>query len=370
MAQRIAVIPGDGIGPEVARVGVRLLSRLAELRGLSLQFDWFDFGAERFLLDGTILPDGFMDTLRRDYAAVYFGAVGDPRVPGNEHAKGILLAMRFELDLYINLRPCQLLDDRLSPLKGKGRRELDFVVVRENTEGLYTGTGGTFKKGTPDEIAQEVEINTRKGVERICEAAFAIAEANGKKRVCMADKANVLLHGHGLWRRVFAEVAARHPQVQAKAMFVDALAMDLVRQPEVYEVIVTNNLFGDILTDLGAALTGGLGIAASGNIHPGQVSLFEPVHGSAPDIAGQGKANPLAMALSGALMLEHLGHDTEAGLVEEAVRQQVAEGAHTPDLVPMLGGPASTTEHVGEELLARIEALATRQPGAPASARP
>ena len=361
MPHRIAVIPGDGIGPEVARVGVKLLTRLSELRGLGLQFEWFDFGAERYLLDGTVLPDGFMDTLRRDYAAVYFGAVGDPRVPGNEHAKGILLAMRFELDLYINLRPCQLLDDRLSPLKGKGRRELDFVVVRENTEGLYTGTGGTFKEGTPDEIAQEVEINTRKGVERICEAAFSVAQAKGKRRVCMADKANVLLHGHGLWRRVFAEMARRHPRIEAKTMFVDALAMDLVRQPEAYEVIVTNNLFGDILTDLGAALTGGLGLAASGNIHPGQVSLFEPVHGSAPDIAGQGKANPLAMALCGALMLEHLGHAAEARLVEEAVRQQVAEGAHTPDLVPALGEPAASTDQVGDELQARLEALAARR---------
>src|SRR6267154_5729224 len=356
MSQRIAVIPGDGIGPEVARIGVRLLESL----GLPLQFDWFDFGAERYLRDGTSLPRGFMDTLRRDYAAVYFGAVGDPRVPGNEHAKGILLAMRFELDLYINLRPCQLLDDRLSPLKGKGRRELDFVVVRENTEGLYSGTGGTFKKGTADEIAQEVEINTRKGVERICEAAFAIAAANGKKRVCMADKANVLLHGHGLWRRVFAEVAKRHPEAQAKAVFVDALAMDLIRQPEAYDVIVTNNLFGDILTDLGAALTGGLGIAASGNIHPGRVSLFEPVHGSAPDIARQGKANPLAMVLSGALMLEHLGHRPEAQRLSRAVEEQVRSGARTPDLVPLLGGPASTTEQVGNELLARIEAAIPR----------
>src|SRR3989440_8140285 len=275
MTQRIAVIPGDGIGPEVARIGVRVLESL----GLALQFEWFDFGADRYLRDGTTLPAGFMDTLRRDFAAIYFGAVGDPRVPGNEHAKGILLAMRFELDLYINLRPCQLVEDRLSPLKGKGRSELDFVVLRENTEGLYTGTGGTFKKGTADEIAQEVEINTRKGVERICEAAFALAEANGKRRVCMADKANVLLHGHGLWRRVFAEVARRHAGIEAKAMFVDALAMDLVRLPEAHQVLVTNNLFGDILTDLGAALTGGLGIAASGDIPPGQVSLFEPVHG-------------------------------------------------------------------------------------------
>src|SRR4051812_29421662 len=221
MAQRIAVIPGDGIGPEVAGSSVRLLSRLAELRGLDLRFDWFDFGAERYLKDGTILPPGFMDTLRRDYAAVYFGAVGDPRVPGNEHAKGILLAMRFELDLYVNLRPCVLMDDRLSPLKGKGRGELKFTVFRENTEGLYTGTGGVFKKGTADEVAQEVEVNTRKGVERICEAAFQFAEQRGLKKVCMADKANVLLFGHGLWRRVFAEVAKRHPAVKAKAMYVD-----------------------------------------------------------------------------------------------------------------------------------------------------
>ena len=354
MSQRIAVIPGDGIGPEVAHIGVRLLESL----GLPLQFDWFDFGAERYLRDGTSLPRGFMDTLRRDYAAVYFGAVGDPRVPGNEHAKEILLAMRFELDLYINLRPCLLIDDRLSPLKGKGREQLKFVVFRENTEGLYAGVGGALKKGTPDEVAQEVEVNTRKGVERILEAAFAYARQHGLRRVCMADKANVLIHGHGLWRRTFAEVSRRHPGIEAKAMYVDALAMDLIRQPEAYEVIVTNNLFGDILTDLGAALTGGLGLAASGNIHPGRVSLFEPVHGSAPDIAGQGKANPLAMALSGALMLEHLGHAREAQRLTRAVEAQVREGAHTPDLVPLLAGSAATTDQVGSELLARLKATA------------
>jgi 3-isopropylmalate dehydrogenase len=354
MSQRIAVIPGDGIGPEVARIGVRLLESL----GLPLQLDWFDFGAERYLRDGTSLPRGFMDTLRRDYAAVYFGAVGDPRVPGNEHAKEILLAMRFELDLYINLRPCLLIDDRLSPLKGKGREQLKFVVFRENTEGLYAGVGGALKKGTPDEVAHEVEVNTRKGVERILEAAFGYARQRGLRRVCMADKANVLVHGHGLWRRTFAEVSRRYPGIEAKAMYVDALAMDLIRQPEAYEVIVTNNLFGDILTDLGAALTGGLGLAASGNIHPERVSLFEPVHGSAPDIAGQGKANPLAMALSGALMLEHLGHAREAQRLTRAVEAQVREGAHTPDLVAWLGGPAATTDQVGSELLARLKAIA------------
>lgn len=351
MNQRIAVIPGDGIGPEVARIGVRILEQFK----LPLTFEWFDFGADRYLKDRTILPPGFMDKLRKEYAAVYFGAVGDPRVPGNEHAKGILLAMRFELDLYINLRPCLLLDDRLSPLKGKTREHLKFVVFRENTEGLYTGTGGNFKKDTPEEVATEVEINTRKGVERICEAAFDYAEAHGLSNVCMADKANVLLFGHGLWRRTFAEVAKRHPRIKSKAMYVDALAMDLVRKPEAYEVIVTNNLFGDILTDLGAALTGGLGIAASGNIHPGNVSLFEPVHGSAPDIAGKGQANPLAMALTGALMLEHLGHPQQAKILNDCVEGQIREGARTPDLVPYLGGPAATTEQVGEELFKRVQ---------------
>jgi 3-isopropylmalate dehydrogenase len=351
MNQRIAVIPGDGIGPEVARIGVRILEQFK----LPLTFEWFDFGADRYLKDGTILPPGFMEKLRKDYGAIYFGAVGDPRVPGNEHAKGILLAMRFELDLYINLRPCLLLDDRLSPLKGKTREHLKFVVFRENTEGLYTGTGGNFKKDTPEEVATEVEINTRKGVERICEAAFAYAEAHGLSNVCMADKANVLLFGHGLWRRTFAEVAKRHPRIKSKAMYVDALAMDLVRKPEAYEVIVTNNLFGDILTDLGAALTGGLGIAASGNIHPGKVSLFEPVHGSAPDIAGKGQANPLAMALTGALLLEHLGHEKQAKLLNDCVEAQIREGARTPDLVPYLGGPAATTEQVGDELLKRVQ---------------
>ena len=348
MVQRIAVIPGDGIGPEVARIGVRLLESLE----LPLRFEWFDFGAERYLRDGTMLPAGFMETLRKDFAAIYFGAVGDPRLPGNEHAKGILLAMRFELDLYINLRPCILLDDRLSPLKGKSRADLRITMFRENTEGLYAGIGGVFKKGTPDEVAQEVEVNTRKGVERICQAAFAFAESRGLRRVCMADKANVLVFGHGLWRRVFAEVSSRHPAIEAKAMYVDAVAMDLIRQPEAYEVIVTNNLFGDVLTDLGAALTGGLGIAASGNIHPGRVSLFEPVHGSAPDIAGKGKANPLAMALSGALMLEHLGYAREAQRLQSAVERQIRQGAHTADLVPLLGGTAATTEQVGTELLA------------------
>ncbi len=346
---RIAVIPGDGIGPEVAREGVATLEVVARRYGLTLDFEWFDFGADRYLRDGTTLPQAAFERLRDEFQAILFGAVGDPRVPSNIHAKEILLGLRTRLDLYINLRPCRLYDERLSPLKGKGMRELQFTMFRENTEGLYVDVGGVFKQGTPDEIAVNQDVNTRKGVERIIRAAFEFARDCGHKRVCMADKANVLTFAHGLWRRVFALVAKEFPGIEATTMYVDALAMDLLRRPERYEVIVTNNLFGDILTDLGAALTGGLGLAASGNIHPGRVSLFEPVHGSAPDIAGKGIANPLAMCLTGALLLEHLGHKEAAGALEAAVARVVREGPWPADL----GGQA-TSAAVGEAVRAAL----------------
>ncbi len=339
MTKRIAVIPGDGIGPEVARAGVRVLETLAKKRNLALAFDWFDYGAERYLRDGTTLPDADIENLR-SYDAIFFGAVGDPRVPGGEHARDILLGLRFKLDLYVNFRPCKLYDDSLSPLKGKGQKELDFVIFRENTEGLYTGAGGVFKKGTLDEIAIEEDINTRKGVERIIRAAFAYASERGLKRVCMADKANAMQHSGGLWRRTFSLVKAQYPQIESSVMYIDALAMDLVRRPERYQVIVTGNLFGDIITDLGAALTGGLGLAASANLHPGRLGLFEPVHGSAPDIVGKEQANPLAMCLTGALMLRHLHYPAEATLLEECVARCVREGLRTPDL----GGTKRTGE--------------------------
>ena len=346
---RIAVIPGDGIGPEVAREGVKVLEALARAEGLALEFEWFDYGADRYLRDGTTLPDAALERLKAEFQAVYFGAVGDPRVPSNLHAKEILLGMRTKLDLYINLRPCRLYADRFSPLKGKGTKELDFTVLRENTEGLYGDIGGVFKEGTADEVAVNEDVNTRKGVERIIRAAFELAAARGLTRVCMADKANVLRFGHGLWRRVFALVAKEFPGIEATAMYVDALAMELIRAPERYQVIVTNNLFGDILTDLGAALCGGLGLAASGNIHPGRLSLFEPVHGSAPNLAGKNLANPLAMCLSGALMLAHLGEPKAAAKLEAAVAAVVREGPWTADL----GGEASCTE-VGEAVRRRV----------------
>jgi 3-isopropylmalate dehydrogenase len=337
---RIAVIPGDGIGPEVAREGVLTLEALAARRGLDLSFEWFDFGADRYLRDGTTLPEADFVRLRDEFDAIYFGAVGDPRVPSHEHAREILLALRSRLDLYANLRPCRLYADDLSPLRGRGRADLDFTIFRENTEGAYAGLDGAVRVGTPEELAVYQDVNTRRGVERIVRTAFDFAARRGLSRVCLADKANVLVHAHGLWRRVFAEVAGEHPEIEASAMYADALAMDLVRRPDRYRVIVTNNLFGDLLSDLGAALCGGLGLAASANLHPGRVSLFEPVHGSAPDLAKKDLANPLAMCLSGALMLEHLGQPEAAAALEAAVATVAREGPRPADL----GGSARCSE--------------------------
>jgi 3-isopropylmalate dehydrogenase len=348
---RIAVIPGDGAGIEVAREGVKILQALDARRKLGLTFDTFDFGAERYLATGVALPPGQIERFREDYDAILFGAVGDPRVKDNAHAKEILLALRFGLDLYVNFRPCRLLADHLSPLKGKGRKEIDFVVFRENTEGSYNGAGGFFKKGTPDELAIAEEINTRKGVERILRAAFAWARAHGKRRVAMGDKSNAI-PAHELWLRTFRQVAAEYPEIEARHHYIDALAMQLILKPESFEVIVTTNLFGDILTDLGAALTGGLGMAPSANLNPDSTPLFEPVHGSAPDIAGKGLVNPYAMILTSALMLEELGHPAEARLLEQAVEQAVADGKATRDL----GGALSTAE-ASAEVLQNLERL-------------
>ncbi|HNC97049.1 MAG TPA: isocitrate/isopropylmalate dehydrogenase family protein [Myxococcota bacterium] len=314
-----------------------------------LTYEHFDLGADRYLRDGTTLPESVLQRFRNEFDAVYLGAFGDPRVPNNEHAKEILLGMRFRLDLYINFRPCKLLDDRYCPLRGKGRKEVNFVVFRENTEGMYTGIGGQFKRDSEDEIAIEQEINTRKGVERILRAAFDYARANGKKRVCMSDKANAMRHGHELWQRVYKRVAKDYPEIQASHLYVDVAAMKMVQTPEAFDVIVTNNLFGDILTDLGSALIGGLGLAASANINPGVAAMFEPVHGSAPDIAGKDLANPLAAMLTASLMLEHLGRKEAAARVEEAVRRCLEDGAVTRELGGNLGTAAA-----GDAVLARL----------------
>jgi 3-isopropylmalate dehydrogenase len=330
---------------------VRVLKWVAAERKLDLQLDPFDFGAERFLKTGVSLPEGQIEIFRKDYNAILFGAVGDPRVKDLKYAREILLAMRFELDLYVNFRPCRLLLDSLSPLKGKGKRELDMVIFRENTEGMYHSIGGFMRKGTPDEISVAEEVNTRRGVERIIRAAFAWATKNGKHHVAMADKSNAL-PAHDLWLRTFREVAQEYPNIEAKHYFIDAITMQMVLRPETLQVIVTNNLFGDILTDLGAALTGGLGVAASANLNPGHTSLFEPVHGTAPDIAGKGVANPMGAILSSALMLSELGFSREATLLERAVQATLEAGHTTRDL----GGSMSTVQ-VADQVLRAAESL-------------
>ncbi|HSE17530.1 MAG TPA: 3-isopropylmalate dehydrogenase [Pyrinomonadaceae bacterium] len=348
--KRIAVIPGDGIGPEVVREAVRVLHHLQQTRGLELELVDFDWGADKFLRDGVTLPTGALEMLTAEFDAILAGAFGDPRVPSNKHAEDILLGMRRGLDLYINLRPVRLLHERLTPLLNRKTTDIDFVVFRENTEGAYVAAGGFLKYGTADEIALQDEVNTRRGVERIIIAAFEYARANGRKRVTMADKSNVQRFGGDLWQRVFREVAAGYPEITANHQYVDAMAMYMVLDPSQYDVIVSNNLFGDILTDLGAAIQGGLGLAASGNIHPGKVSLFEPVHGSAPPLAGKGIANPIGSILTSAMMLEYLGFQTLSKEVEEAVRAAISANETTRDL----GGQLST-EQAGMAITARLK---------------
>jgi 3-isopropylmalate dehydrogenase len=334
--KRIAVVPGDGIGKEVIPNALEVL----RAAGAALEFTHFDWGADRYLLDGTTMPDGGFDMLARDFDAILVGALGDPRVPSNIHAKEILLGMRFRMDLYANVRPVRLLDESLCPLKNAGVDDVNFTVIRENTEGVYAGMGGNFKLGTPDEIATQEDINTRKGVERVIRFAFDYARANGRKKVLMADKSNVMTHAGGLWQRVFKQVASEYSDIVGQHMYVDALCLQMVREPQSLDVIVTNNMFGDIITDLAAALQGGLGMAASGNIHPARTSMFEPVHGSAPPIAGKNMANPMGSILTGAMMLSHLGMNAEAIKIEAAVIEAVRERKTTVDV----GGTMGTRE--------------------------
>jgi 3-isopropylmalate dehydrogenase len=337
--KRIAVIPGDGIGKEVIPQAVKVI----EASGANVVMTEFDWGADRFLRDRvTVPPDGFA-MLAHDFDAILVGAFGDPRVATNIHAKEILLGMRFKMDLYANVRPVRLLDAALCPLKGIEPDDVDFVVIRENTEGVYTDAGGVFKQGTPDEIATQEDINTRKGVERIIRYAFEYCERHTKldgskrSRVLMCDKSNAMTHAGGLWQRVFKEVSAKYPQITPQHMYVDALCMQMVRDPRQFDVIVTNNMFGDIITDLAAGLQGGLGMAASGNIHPGKTSMFEPVHGSAPPIAGRNMANPFGAILTTAMMLAHLGMATEAEKIEAAVLEAVLQKKITQDIRGTLG---------------------------------
>ncbi|MBI2393540.1 MAG: isocitrate/isopropylmalate dehydrogenase family protein [Deltaproteobacteria bacterium] len=346
LPRKVAILPGDGIGKEVVAVGREILELYRTKAGFPLELWDLDLGADRYLRDGTTMPEDVFAEIRDNCGAVLLGALGDPRVPNLEHARDILLGMRFRLDLFANVRPCRALDDRLVPLKGKGAKDVDFVVFRENTEGIYVNVGGNFKKGTPDEIAVNEDINTRKGVERIIRAAFAWAQNHGKKTVHMADKSNAMRQSGDLWQRAFQEVARDYPASSAKHVYVDALCLFMVQAPERFEVIVTNNLFGDIITDLAAALHGGLGIACSASVHvtpdgTPRVGLFEPVHGSAPDIAGHDKANPLATVLTVGMLLEHLGFAGEERRLEQIVQAAVREKKCTADVGGTLGTKAT-----------------------------
>jgi len=341
--KRIAVIPGDGIGKEVIPEAVKVLEAVTAAAGKEVALTEFDWGADRYLRDGVTLPGDAVEVFHRDFDAILLGAMGDPRVPSNVHAADILLGLRFKLDLYVNQRPCILFDKRFTPLRDRNEKDVNFVVLRENTEGLYVGIGGFFKKGTVDEIATQEDLNTRKGVERIIRYAFELARKRGLKRVCMSDKSNALAFGHDLWQRVFKLVRAEYPEIEASHQYIDNLLMQMVRDPSQFEVIVTSNLFGDIASDLGAQLAGGLGLAPSGNIHPAQVSLFEPVHGSAPNIAGKKIANPMGAILTVGMMLDYLGWTAESKAVDTAVRAALREGKVSAELGGALG-----TREVGD----------------------
>jgi 3-isopropylmalate dehydrogenase len=366
---RIAVIPGDGIGKEVTPVAVKVIQAVTAKHHRHIEFVEFDWGADKYLREKISLPEGAVDMLANEFDAILFGALGDPRVPSNQHAADILLGLRFKLDLYVNARPTELFDERFTPLKDRIPNDIRLMVFRENTEGVYTGSGGFFKKGTPDEIATQEDINTRKGVERILRYAFDYARgggtmpcsgrtsdrpsepvAEGKSRspapfpqsghsahhrplrLCMSDKSNAMTFAGDLWQRTYKSLRAEYPDVDSRHLYIDTLAMELIRDPRQFDVIVTNNLFGDIVSDLTSQLAGGLGLAPSGNIHPGRTSLFEPVHGSAPNIAGKGIANPFGAVLASSMMFDFLGWTAESEISKQSVRAALHENMTTPDL--------------------------------------
>jgi 3-isopropylmalate dehydrogenase len=343
--KKIAVIPGDGIGKEVIPQAVNVI----EATGAPVDLTYFDWGADLYLKDKTTVPQDGFAMLGRDFDAILAGAFGDPRVPSNIHAKEILLGMRFQMDLYANVRPVRLLDASLCPLRGIEPKDLDFVVIRENTEGVYVDRGSITGQGTDTEVAIQEDINTAKGVRRIIRYAFEYclshkkADGTPRTRVLMCDKSNAMSYAGGLWQRSFKAISGEYPQIKPEHMYVDALCAAMVRDPRPFDVIVTNNMFGDILTDLGAGLQGGLGMAASGNIHPGKTSMFEPVHGSAPPLAGKNIANPLGAILTAAMMLDHLGFADAARKIEAAVLEAVRQKKTTSDIGGSLG-----TKEVGE----------------------
>jgi 3-isopropylmalate dehydrogenase len=347
-SSRIAVLPGDGIGREVIAEVVLLAEELRSAGHLAAVWEELDWGADRFLATGHAMPPGGIAYLR-GFDAILVGAFGDPRVPEAESLGRVLLGIRFELDLFINMRPVRCLEERLNPLKHVKASDIDLVIVRENTEGLYCGVGGTLRGATADEVAVQEMIVTRRGVERILRAAFELARVRPRRKVTLVDKANALQFAGGLWQRTFGLVAAEFPDVAKDHLYADVAAMEMVRNPGRFDVVVTENLFGDVLSDLAAMLGGGLGLAASANLHPGQVSMFEPVHGSAPDIAGSGRANPLGALASFALLLNHLERPELAARLDEAVAWTVHEGRVTPDI-----GGRCTTAEVGQAVRERM----------------
>ncbi len=322
---RIAVIPGDGTGPEVVAEGIKALEMTASLFSIQFEFKEFGFGGDRYLRTGEVLPDDAVEELRT-FNAIYLGAIGHPDVRPGILEKGILLNLRFSLDQYINLRPVKLYPNVETPLADKKPEDIDFVVVRENTEGLYAGIGGIFKKGTPDEVAIQEMINTRKGVERCVRYAFEYTKRRKRRRkLTLCAKTNVLTYAHDLWDRVFHEVAEEYPDIDADYAHVDAITMWMVKNPEWFDVIVTTNMFGDIITDLGAMIQGGMGIAAGGNINPEGVSMFEPIGGSAPKYTGQNMINPLAAISAAQMMLDVLGEEKASASLEKAIIAVLAE---------------------------------------------
>ncbi|MFG2192689.1 3-isopropylmalate dehydrogenase [Streptomyces sp. NPDC048639] len=338
----LAVIPGDGIGQEVVAQGLKVLSAVLP-QDVKLETRTYDLGARRWHATGETLPDTELESLA-GHDAILLGAIGDPSVPSGVLERGLLLKLRFAFEHFINLRPSKLFPNTATPLAG--RPDIDFVVVREGTEGPYVGNGGSLRTGTPAEVATEVSLNTAYGVERVVRDAYERAKARPRKKLTLVHKNNVLVHAGHLWKRIFDKVGEEYPEVTTDYLHVDAATIFFVTQPERFDVIVTDNLFGDILTDLAAAVTGGIGLAASGNINPtrGFPSMFEPVHGSAPDIAGQGKADPTATILSVALLLQHLGYADEAARIEAAVAADLAGRGDAP----------RTTDTIGDALAARV----------------
>ncbi|MEU0373222.1 3-isopropylmalate dehydrogenase [Streptomyces sp. NPDC006283] len=339
----LAVVPGDGIGQEVVAQGLKVLAAVLP-QDVKLETKEYDLGAQRWHRTGETLPDAELDSLK-NHDAILLGAIGDPSVPSGVLERGLLLKLRFAFDHYVNLRPSKLFPNTATPLAG--RPDIDFVVVREGTEGPYTGNGGSLRTGTPAEVATEVSLNTAYGVERVVRDAYERANSRPRKKLTLVHKNNVLVYAGHMWKNIFDRVGKEYPEVTTDYLHVDAATIFFVTQPERFDVIVTDNLFGDILTDLAAAVTGGIGLAASGNINPtGEFpSMFEPVHGSAPDIAGQGKADPTATILSVALLLRHLGHAAEAVRIEEAVAADLAE--REP-------GATRTTDEIGDALAVRV----------------